>query len=557
MSQLPIWIAGYGPKALQLTGEIADGFVLQLADPEITAWSIAAVRRAAEEAGRDPDAITICVAAPAYVSDGDLAHARDQCRWFGGMVGNHVAEIVSRYGADGAAVPPALTDYIAGREGYDYNEHGRAGTRTRSSCPTRSSTASASSARRRRRSRGSSELAGLGVDQFALYLQHDDKDGTLAAYGDARHPGRERARGRADVRSDHAARGTCAAARTSSQAGRRAWHVRRPWRSRLTWSSSSAPGGVSASIASCSSSNGRALAEAAPSRAPTRETCVSTGTSRMPKANSRTQAAVLRPTPGSAHRKSRASSTPASAQPVERELAVARRCASQDRLDAHRLHLRDPARAGSPPRPPRPARRARASQVGEALAQAQVGDVAVAVVRRLRQDGADELGDRMAVRRHARDAVDLGEPGADAPHAGGWGRAQEAGPRQDTGATIVRAADAPMPSTPSSSTTSPCSSCGPATTTSPCSTSTACRPAPTTGCRSSREGGGIAVDLPGFGRTGKRGDGDFTADGWARWLPRFLDAVGVDRVRICAHDWGAAGLLWARASRGASSASPC
>ena len=71
------------------------------------------------------------------------------------------------------------------------------------------------------------------------------------------------------------------------------------------------------------------------------------------------------------------------------------------------------------------------------------------------------------------------------------------------------------------------------------------------------EAGGIAVDLPGFGRTGKRGDGDFTVDGWARWLPRFLDAVGVDRVRICAHDWGAAGLLWARGSRGASSASPC
>ncbi len=60
-----------------------------------------------------------------------------------------------------------------------------------------------------------------------------------------------------------------------------------------------------------------------------------------------------------------------------------------------------------------------------------------------------------------------------------------------------------------------------------------------------REGGGIAVDLPGFGRTGKRGDGDFTADGWARWLPRFLDAIGVDRVRLCVHDWGAAGLLWA------------
>jgi pimeloyl-ACP methyl ester carboxylesterase len=60
-----------------------------------------------------------------------------------------------------------------------------------------------------------------------------------------------------------------------------------------------------------------------------------------------------------------------------------------------------------------------------------------------------------------------------------------------------------------------------------------------------REGGGIAVDLPGLGRSGKRGDGDFTAEGWARWLPRMLDAIGVERVRLCVHDWGAAGLMWA------------
>ena len=45
-SRLPIWVAAYGPKALALTGEVADGFILQVADPEITAWSIAAVRAA-------------------------------------------------------------------------------------------------------------------------------------------------------------------------------------------------------------------------------------------------------------------------------------------------------------------------------------------------------------------------------------------------------------------------------------------------------------------------------------------------------------------------------
>ena len=98
--RLEVWMAAYGPKALALCGRKADGFILQLADPDITRWTVAKVREAAVEAGRDPDAITVCVAAPAYIGD-DLAHAREQCRWFGGMVGNHVADIVKRYGEGG------------------------------------------------------------------------------------------------------------------------------------------------------------------------------------------------------------------------------------------------------------------------------------------------------------------------------------------------------------------------------------------------------------------------------------------------------------------------
>ena len=110
-----------GPRALRLCGEQADGFILQLADPQITEWTIAAVRKAAADAGRDPDELYMCVAAPAYVGD-DVAHQRDQVRWFGGMVGNHVADLVGRYGDTGGAVPQALTDYIKGRQGYDYAE---------------------------------------------------------------------------------------------------------------------------------------------------------------------------------------------------------------------------------------------------------------------------------------------------------------------------------------------------------------------------------------------------------------------------------------------------
>ena len=52
---LEVWVAAYGPKALALTGEVGDGFILQLADPDIAAWMITAVRAAAEQAGRDPD----------------------------------------------------------------------------------------------------------------------------------------------------------------------------------------------------------------------------------------------------------------------------------------------------------------------------------------------------------------------------------------------------------------------------------------------------------------------------------------------------------------------
>ena len=100
-SKLDVLMAAYGPKALKMCGSETDGFILQLADLSLAEWMIGAVRTAAEEAGRNPDDLYICVAAPAYVGS-DLEHQRDQCRWFGGMVGNHVADLVERYGGDSA-----------------------------------------------------------------------------------------------------------------------------------------------------------------------------------------------------------------------------------------------------------------------------------------------------------------------------------------------------------------------------------------------------------------------------------------------------------------------
>lgn len=182
-SRTDVWVAAYGPKVLALTGEVGDGFILQLADPSIAEWTIKAVRDAAAAAGRNPDDVYICVAAPAYVTD-DIAHGRDQLRWFGGMVGNHVADIVARYGEDGAAVPTALTEYIKNRQGYDYNEHGKAGNTHTDFVPDEIIDRFCIIGPVEEHIRRLEELKALGVNQFALYLQHDDKDNTMAQYGE-------------------------------------------------------------------------------------------------------------------------------------------------------------------------------------------------------------------------------------------------------------------------------------------------------------------------------------------------------------------------------------
>jgi probable F420-dependent oxidoreductase len=181
-SELKILMAAYGPKALHLCGSETDGFILQLADLQLAEWTIGAVRAAAEEAGRDPDSLYICVAAPAYVGT-DIQHQRDQCRWFGGMVGNHVADLVDRYGDQSDAIPQALTDYIKEREGYDYSGHGKAGHDHTDFVPDEIIDRFCILGDEAAHIERLEALKALGVDQFAIYLMHDQKDETLNAYG--------------------------------------------------------------------------------------------------------------------------------------------------------------------------------------------------------------------------------------------------------------------------------------------------------------------------------------------------------------------------------------
>jgi alkanesulfonate monooxygenase SsuD/methylene tetrahydromethanopterin reductase-like flavin-dependent oxidoreductase (luciferase family) len=100
------------------------------------------------------------------------------------MVGNHVADLVARYGGDGRAVPRSLTDYIAGREGYDYNEHGRAGNLHTEFVPDEIVERFCIIGPPATQVERLTELAGLGAGHFALYLQHDAQEATMAAFGD-------------------------------------------------------------------------------------------------------------------------------------------------------------------------------------------------------------------------------------------------------------------------------------------------------------------------------------------------------------------------------------
>lgn len=186
-ARLPVWMAAYGPKALKMAGEEADGFILQLADPYLTESMVRAVRDAAAAAGRDPSSVTICVAAPAYLTEDDspaaLAHAREQCRWFGGMVGNHVADLVAKYGARSDLVPEALTEYIKAREGYDYSHHGRADNPDTAFVPDDIVDRFCVIGTARQHIARLGELQRLGVDQFALYAMHDARESVIDGYG--------------------------------------------------------------------------------------------------------------------------------------------------------------------------------------------------------------------------------------------------------------------------------------------------------------------------------------------------------------------------------------
>ncbi|MEK6301293.1 MAG: TIGR03842 family LLM class F420-dependent oxidoreductase [Acidobacteriota bacterium] len=176
----PVWIAGYGPKALRCAGRVGDGVILQFADPHLIKWCLQFVREGAEEAGRDFSKIRVMSAAAVWVSD-DLKKARDQVRWFPALVSNHVVDLVSRYKPE--ELPEELTSYVRDRKGYNYLHHAEVGSSNAEFVADEIVDNFCIVGPASEHVRKLKELQDAGVTQFNIYLMSGDEEETVEAYG--------------------------------------------------------------------------------------------------------------------------------------------------------------------------------------------------------------------------------------------------------------------------------------------------------------------------------------------------------------------------------------
>jgi len=175
----PVWVAGYGPKVLDLAGRVGDGVILQFADPDLIEWCLSFVKKGAEAAGRDFRKIEVMAAAPGWISD-DLEVARKHVRWFPALVSNHVVDLLSRYKPE--ELPPALTAFVSNRGGYDYLHHCEVGSSNAGfvsdEVVDRFCLVGPAEAHRQKLRK----LASVGVTQFNVYLMCGEEEDTLEKY---------------------------------------------------------------------------------------------------------------------------------------------------------------------------------------------------------------------------------------------------------------------------------------------------------------------------------------------------------------------------------------
>lgn len=176
---LPVWVAGYGPMALAMTGRVADGLILQLADPDLIRWFVGQLREAEAAAGRAPGSIRVQAAAPAHVGLRELG--RERTRWFPALVSNHVVDLVNRY--ERSELPEALTGYIRDRTGYDYQHHAEVGSQNAAFVEDEVTDRFCVLGEAAEHVEKLRDLADAGVDQLNIYLMNGDEEEQLDRYG--------------------------------------------------------------------------------------------------------------------------------------------------------------------------------------------------------------------------------------------------------------------------------------------------------------------------------------------------------------------------------------
>ena len=176
----PVWIAGYGPKALRTAGRIGDGVILQFADPDLISWCLGFVREGAREAGRDFSKIEVMAAAPVWASD-DLAVARDKVRWFPALVSNHVLDLVSKYKPE--ELPESLVSYVRDRGKYDYLHHCEVGSDNANFVTDEVIDRFCLVGPIEQHRKKLETLRKVGVTQLNIYLMCGEEEKTLEGYG--------------------------------------------------------------------------------------------------------------------------------------------------------------------------------------------------------------------------------------------------------------------------------------------------------------------------------------------------------------------------------------
>jgi probable F420-dependent oxidoreductase len=175
--RLPVWIAGYGPMALSLTGRLADGVLLQIGDPDLIRWFAGQAHQAAAMSGRTTP-LEVMAAAPSYL--GDAAVGRERIRWFPALVSNHVVDLINKYQG---ALPESLTRYVQDRTGYNYLHHAEVGSSNASFVSDEIVERFGLIGSVEDHVRRLLELEAAGVTQFNLYLMNGDEAEQLELFG--------------------------------------------------------------------------------------------------------------------------------------------------------------------------------------------------------------------------------------------------------------------------------------------------------------------------------------------------------------------------------------